>query len=76
VRATRGADFVAIAGATVNPVYTLVFRPEVRSVQDLKGKTVALTLVDDAIRLSMRQLWQHSCSQPEVTSLRLRGAPT
>jgi len=59
VRATRGADFAAISGATANPVYTLISRPEVRSFEDLKGKTVALTLVDDAITLSMRQLMEN-----------------
>ncbi|HLH96180.1 MAG TPA: ABC transporter substrate-binding protein [Xanthobacteraceae bacterium] len=67
VRATRGADLVAIAGATVNPVYTLMSRPEVASFADLKGKTIALTLVDDAITLSMRQLMEnHGLKDGEV----------
>lgn len=67
VRATRGADLVAIAGATVNPIYTLMSRPEIRSFEDLKGKTIALTLVDDAITLSMRQLMEsHGLKDGEV----------
>lgn len=67
VRATRGADFVAVAGATINPVYTLVSRPDVRSFDDLKGRTIALTLVDDAITLSMRQLMEnHGLKDGEV----------
>jgi ABC-type nitrate/sulfonate/bicarbonate transport system substrate-binding protein len=75
VRATRGADFVAIAGATVNPVYTLVSRPEVRSFQDLKGKTVALTLVDDAITLSMRQLMEnHGLKDGDVQTRLIQGS--
>jgi ABC-type nitrate/sulfonate/bicarbonate transport system substrate-binding protein len=75
VRATRGADFVAIAGATVNPVYTLVSRPEVRSFQDLKGKTVALTLVDDAITLSMRQLMEnHGLKDGDVPTRLIQGS--
>jgi ABC-type nitrate/sulfonate/bicarbonate transport system substrate-binding protein len=76
VRAARGADFVAIAGVTVNPVYTLVSRPEVRSFQDLKGKTVALTLIDDAITLSMRQLMEdHGLKDSDVETRLIQGSP-
>jgi ABC-type nitrate/sulfonate/bicarbonate transport system substrate-binding protein len=76
VRATRGADFVAIAGATVNPVYTLISRPEVRSFEELKGKAIALTLVDDAITLSMRQLMEnHGLKDGEVRIGLIQGSP-
>ena len=75
VRATRGADFVAIAGATVNPVYTLVSRPEAPTFEDLKGKTIALTLVDDAITLSMRQLMEnHGLKDGEVRIGLIQGS--
>jgi ABC-type nitrate/sulfonate/bicarbonate transport system substrate-binding protein len=76
VRASRGADLIAIAGATINPVYTLVSRPEVRSFQDLKGKTVALTLIDDAITLSMRQLMEnHGLKDGDVQVRLIQGSP-
>jgi ABC-type nitrate/sulfonate/bicarbonate transport system substrate-binding protein len=76
VRASRGADLAAIAGATINPVYTLVSRPEVRSFQELKGKTVALTLIDDAITLSMRQLTEnHGLKDGDVEVRLIQGSP-
>jgi ABC-type nitrate/sulfonate/bicarbonate transport system substrate-binding protein len=75
VRAAKGADFVAIAGSTINPVYTLISRPEIRTFADLRGKTVGLTLVDDEITLSMRMLMEnHGVKSGEVRLLDIQGS--
>jgi ABC-type nitrate/sulfonate/bicarbonate transport system substrate-binding protein len=75
VRAAHGADFVAISGETINPVYTLISRPEIRTFADLSGKTVGLTLVDDSITLSMRTLMENHGVKPGfVRMLNIQGS--
>jgi ABC-type nitrate/sulfonate/bicarbonate transport system substrate-binding protein len=54
--ALAGSDAVAIAGETANPIYSLIAKPEIKTVADLKGKVVGLSLAVDTISISMRKL--------------------
>src|SRR3954469_24893850 len=51
-----GSDAIAIAGETANPIYSLIAKPEIASVADLRGKVVGLSLPVDTISISMRKL--------------------
>ena len=54
--ALAGSDAVAIAAEFNNPIYTLVARPEIQKVTDLKGKLVGLADPAGSITISMRKL--------------------
>jgi ABC-type nitrate/sulfonate/bicarbonate transport system substrate-binding protein len=52
----KGSDAVAIMSQTLNPVYSLVARPEIKSFADLKGQTLGLSTPGDTITLSTLRL--------------------
>jgi NitT/TauT family transport system substrate-binding protein len=52
----KGSDAVAILSQTSNPVYSLIARPEIRSLADLKGRTLGLSTPGDTITLSSLRL--------------------
>jgi ABC-type nitrate/sulfonate/bicarbonate transport system substrate-binding protein len=54
--ALAGSDAVAIAGETANPIYSLIAKPQIQSVAELKGRVVGLSLPIDTISISMRKL--------------------
>jgi ABC-type nitrate/sulfonate/bicarbonate transport system substrate-binding protein len=54
--ALAGSEAIAIAGATANPIYSLIAKPEIASFADLKRKTVGLSLPVDTISISTRKL--------------------
>ena len=51
-----GSDAVGIASETQNPIYSLIAKPEIASIADLKGKLIGLSLPIDTISISMRKL--------------------
>ncbi len=51
-----GSDAVGVASETQNPIYSLIAKPEIASIADLKGKLVGLSLPIDTISISMRKL--------------------
>jgi ABC-type nitrate/sulfonate/bicarbonate transport system substrate-binding protein len=51
-----GSPSVAVAALTANPIYSLIVRPGIKSFDDLKGKTLGLSLAVDTISISMRKL--------------------
>jgi ABC-type nitrate/sulfonate/bicarbonate transport system substrate-binding protein len=51
-----GSDAIAVAGETANPIYSLIAKPEITTIADLKGKTVGLSLPVDTISISTRKL--------------------
>jgi NitT/TauT family transport system substrate-binding protein len=51
-----GSDAVAIAGETANPIYSLIAKPQIQSIAELKGRVVGLSLPVDTISISMRKL--------------------
>jgi ABC-type nitrate/sulfonate/bicarbonate transport system substrate-binding protein len=52
----KGSPAVAIAGTTANPIYSLVAKPEIKNLADLKGRTIGLSLPIDTISISTRKL--------------------
>ena len=52
----KGSDAVAIIAQTINPVYSLIVRPEIKSFADLKGKLIGLSTAGDTITLSALRL--------------------
>jgi len=52
----KGSDAVAIVAQTTNPVYSLVVRPEIKSIADLKGKVLGLSTPGDTITLGTMRL--------------------
>ena len=54
--ALAGSDAVAIAAEFNNPIYSLVARPEITRITDLKGKLVGMADPGGSIAMSMRKL--------------------
>jgi ABC-type nitrate/sulfonate/bicarbonate transport system substrate-binding protein len=54
--ALKGSDAVAVIGGVANPIYSLIAKPEIKAVADLKGKLVAISAPPDTITLSTRML--------------------
>lgn len=54
--ALKGSDAVAVIGGEANPIYSLIAKPEIRTIADLKGKLVAVSAPPDTITLSTRLL--------------------
>jgi ABC-type nitrate/sulfonate/bicarbonate transport system substrate-binding protein len=75
----KGSDAVAVVGASANNIYTLVAQPQIKSYEDLKGKTIALSLPVDTISIATRMLLaKHGLTAAdykvkEIVSSRLRG---
>lgn len=54
--ALKGSDAVAVIGGVANPIYSLIAKPEIKNVADLKGKLIALSAPPDTITLSTKML--------------------
>src|ERR1700728_1775249 len=52
----KGSPAVAIAGTTANPIYSLIAKPNIKTIADLKGKLIGLSLPIDTISISTRKL--------------------
>src|SRR5712692_4920661 len=52
----KGSDAVAIMSQTLNPIYSLIARPDIKSFADLKGQTLGLSTPGDTITLSSLRL--------------------
>jgi NitT/TauT family transport system substrate-binding protein len=52
----KGSDAVAIMSQTANPVYSLIARPDIKSVAALKGQLLGLSTPGDTITLSTLRL--------------------
>jgi NitT/TauT family transport system substrate-binding protein len=71
-----GSDAVAIAGETANPIYSLIAKPQIQSVAELKGRVVGLSLPIDTISISMRKLLALKGLNPSDYSVKeLVGTP-
>src|SRR5262249_29358478 len=71
----KGSDLVAVAGKTANMLMTLMGRPEIKSVADLKGKTVAFTVSYDLMTVSMRRMMeQHGIKKEDVRLIAITGS--
>ena len=72
----NGSDAVAIAGEFNNPIYSLIARPEVKNITDLKGKLIGLADEAGTITLSTRKLLQkHGMSNGDFRVKTIEGTP-
>ena len=72
-----GADLVFIGGVANVPAFYLMALPEIKSVEELKGKTVGVTRFGSSTDFTMRYILQKHGLQPEkdVTLLQVGGMP-
>lgn len=72
-----GADFVFIGSAANVPAFYLMALPEIKRVQDLKGKTVGVTRFGSSTDFTMRHVLKAHGLEPEkdVTLLQIGGMP-
>jgi ABC-type nitrate/sulfonate/bicarbonate transport system substrate-binding protein len=54
--ALHGSDAAAVIGGVANTIYSLIAKPQIKSIADLKGKVVALSAPPDTITLSTKLL--------------------
>ncbi len=52
----KGSDAAAVIGGVANTIYSLIAKPGIQTIADLKGKVVALSAPPDTITLSTRVL--------------------
>ncbi len=52
----KGSDAAAVIGGVANTIYSLIAKPDIHAIADLKGKVVALSAPPDTITLSTRML--------------------
>jgi ABC-type nitrate/sulfonate/bicarbonate transport system substrate-binding protein len=52
----KGSEAAAVVGGVANTIYSLIAKPGIRSIADLKGKLVAMSAPPDTITLSTRML--------------------
>ena len=75
--ALAGSDAVAVAAEFNNPIYSLVARPEIGRIADLKGKLVGMADPGGSIAISMRKLFAlHGLSMGDVQVKMIEGTPT
>lgn len=70
-----GADFVFVGGIVNVPAFYVMTTPEIRSLDDLRGKTVGVTRFGSSSDFAMRYVLQKHGLRPEkdVTLLQLGG---
>lgn len=74
--ALAGSDAVAIAAEFNDPIYSLVARPEIARIADLKGRVVALADPGGSITYSMRKLLAlHGLREADVQVKTIDGTP-
>ncbi|MBX5491723.1 MAG: ABC transporter substrate-binding protein [Chloroflexi bacterium] len=71
-----GADVVAVSGILNKPLYNLIVRPEIRSVTDLRGKTLGVSdLRDGSTILLQRALDREGLHPGEYDMVQAGGTP-
>ena len=74
--ALDGSDAVAIAAEFNDPIYSLVARPEIARVVDLKGRTIGMADPGGSITFSMRKLLAlHGLRESDVRTKTIDGTP-
>src|SRR5919202_1479343 len=72
----QGADTIAVSGILNKPTYSLIVRPETRSVADLRGKTLGVSdLKDGSTILLERMLDRQGLKLGEYDVIQAGGTP-
>ena len=72
-----GADLVAVAGMVNMPAFYIVVQPEIKSIQDLRGKPVGVTRFGSSTDFTMRYILKKAGLEPDkdVPLLQMGGQP-
>jgi len=72
-----GADLVAVAGMVNIPAFYIVVQPEIKSIQDLRGKPVGITRFGSSTDFTMRYILKKAGLEPDkdVPLLQMGGQP-
>ena len=72
-----GADLVAVAGMVNMPAFYIVVQPEIKSIQDLRGKPVGVTRFGSSTDFTMRYILKRAGLEPDkdVPLLQMGGQP-
>jgi ABC-type nitrate/sulfonate/bicarbonate transport system substrate-binding protein len=74
--ALKGSPSVGVIGGPANQVYSLIAKPQIKSFDDLKGKTIGLSLAIDTISIASRMLLdKHSIKESDFGARELVGTP-
>jgi ABC-type nitrate/sulfonate/bicarbonate transport system substrate-binding protein len=72
----KGSSSVGIVGGPANQVYGLIAGPQIKSFDDLKGKTIGLSLAVDTISIASRMLLaKHGLKDGDFRTKELVGTP-
>ena len=72
----NGSDAVAIAGEFNNPIYSLIAKPEIKNIVDLKGRLIGLADEAGTITISTRKLLQkHGLTEGDFRVKIIEGTP-
>jgi ABC-type nitrate/sulfonate/bicarbonate transport system substrate-binding protein len=72
----KGSSSVGIVGGSANQVYSLIARPGIKSFDDLKGRTIGLSLAVDTISIASRMLLEkHGLKETDYRTRELVGTP-
>ncbi len=73
----NGADLVMLAGGTNRLVFSVYAKPDIQSVQDLKGKRLGVTRTGSSTDFGARYLLTHNNLEPskDVTIVQMGGVP-
>jgi ABC-type nitrate/sulfonate/bicarbonate transport system substrate-binding protein len=72
----NGSDAVAVAAEFNNPIYSLIARPEIKSIADLKGKLIGLADEAGTITISTRKLLtKHGLGDGDFRVKIIEGTP-
>jgi ABC-type nitrate/sulfonate/bicarbonate transport system substrate-binding protein len=75
--ALAGSDAVAIAAEFNNPIYSLIAKPDITRIADLKGKVVGMADPGTSISIAMRKLFvQHGLREGDVRFKHVEGTST
>src|SRR5690242_16562121 len=72
-----GADLIAVAGMVNIPAFYIVVQPEIKSIQDLRGRPVGITRFGSSTDFTMRYILRKAGLEPDkdVPLLQLGGQP-
>jgi NitT/TauT family transport system substrate-binding protein len=72
-----GADLVSVAGMVNMPAFYIVVQPEVKSIQDLRGRAVGITRFGSSTDFTMRYILRKAGLEPDkdVPLLQMGGQP-
>jgi ABC-type nitrate/sulfonate/bicarbonate transport system substrate-binding protein len=72
----KGSGSVGIVGGPANQVYGLIAKPQIKSFDELKGKTIGLSLAVDTISIASRMLLaKHGLGEADYKTRELVGTP-